>query len=101
MFNYRGIGGASRGILSLLIETPYLAYAFLVALIACLLFYMLDKHKLVGVVQIIIAVCIAGVFIFRNAQGHGWDYALVWGFGVIGCVTYWLSTQINKEYSTF
>ena len=101
MFRFPGSGSASRGILSLLMETPYLAYAFLVALIACLLFYMLDKHKLVGVVQILLGVCIAGVIIFRNAQGHGWEYALVWIFGVVGCVTYWLSTLINKEYSIF
>lgn len=107
MSRFPGGGGSSifsdgpgKSVAERLIETPWLAYAFLIALIACLLFYILDhKNKLVGPIQITLGVCIGVTFVFRNAQGHGWEYALIWIFGIVGCSTYTLNRLIRTNYS--
>ena len=106
MSMFPGSGGSSifrdgpgKGIAERVIETPYLAYAFLMALITCLLFYLLDHRKFVGVVQITLGVSISAVALLRNAQGHGWQYALIWIFGIIGCTVYTIDRLSNTDYT--
>ena len=96
-FRGRGIGA----IIALLIETPWLAYAFLMAMVACLLFYLLDHKKLIGPVQITLSVCIAVVALLRNPQGYGLEYALIWVFGIIGCLAYVIDRQIRSGYISY
>jgi hypothetical protein len=92
--------GPGKGVAERLLETPYLAYAFLLALVACFLFYLLDHRRLLGYVQINLAISILVVALLRNTQGHGWQYSMIWIFGCIGCLTYWLDRLLKETYST-
>lgn len=96
----RGAGRGIGAIIERLIETPWLAYAFLLALVACFLFFFLDHHKFKHPVPITLLISIIVVAMFRNAQGHGLEYALIWIFGCVGCFVYWLDRQIRSGMIT-
>ena len=91
-----GILGRGGGLIGLIIQTPWIAYVFLILLLYCLLSAFIEKRKIIGYVQITVAICIPVVAVFRNAQGHGWEYAMIWVFGLIGCLMYWIDRQIQK-----
>jgi hypothetical protein len=97
----RGAGRGVGAIIALLIETPWLAYAFLLATVSCLLFFLLDHKKIKHPVPIILAACIVVVSIFRNAQGHGWEYATIWVFGIIGCAAYGIDRLIREGITRY
>jgi len=92
--------GPGKNVLERLMEPPYLAYAFLLALVTCFLFFLLDHRKFVHPVPITLLVFIIVVAFFRNAEEGSWGYILIWIFGIIGCVAYWLDRQINATYSS-
>jgi len=84
------------GLLGYVVQTPWIAYIFLVLLVYCLLSSFLEQRKLLGYVKITIGACIPMVIVFRNAQGHGWEYGMIWVFGLTGCFVYWLERMIEK-----
>lgn len=92
-------GGSSRyigGLLEYIVQTPWIAYIFLLLLVYCLLSAFIEKRKFLGVVQVFVLVCIGVVAVFRNTEGAGWEYVMIWVFGVVGCVAYWLERAIAK-----
>jgi len=93
--------GPGKGILERLIEVPYLAYAFLLALVACLLFFLLDHRKLIHPVPITLLVSIIVVIVFRNDEEGRWGYILIWIVGIVGCFAYWLDRQIRKGITRY
>lgn len=97
MFRFSGRGGGFSAIIERLVETPWLAYAFLLALVACFLFYILDHRTLRTPVPIVLIACIVPVFLLRNAQGYGVGYISIWVFGIIGCGVYWYEKLINAN----
>ena len=98
-FSRRSTGGGFGAIFERLIENPYLAYAFIFALVSCLLFYLIDHKKLFGIIQVTLYVSILAIALLRNAQGHGWQYALIWVFGIIGCTVYTIDRLSNTNYT--
>jgi len=97
----RGAGRGVGAIIALLIETPWLAYAFLLATVSCLLFFLLDHKKIIHPVPIILLVSIIVVAMFRNAQGHGWEYAMIWISGSIGCIAYGIDRLIREGITRY
>lgn len=97
MFRFSGRGNGFAAIIERLVETPWLAYAFLLALVASYLFHILDHRKLLSPVPIVLIVCIVSVFLLRNTQGYGAGYIGIWVFGVIGCIAYWIEKLIYSQ----
>jgi hypothetical protein len=85
-------GSGSGGIwviIGLCVQTPWIAYIFLVLLAYCLISALIEKRKLIGFVQVAVGACIPVVIVFKDAQGYGWEYVMIWVFGLFGCVMYW------------
>jgi membrane-bound metal-dependent hydrolase YbcI (DUF457 family) len=93
--------GPGKGVVERLIETPYLAWAFLLALVAFFLFFLLDHRKFKHPVPITLLVASVVVYFDRNAEGHGWEYALIWIVGSIGCIVYWLDRLIREGITRY
>ncbi len=93
--------GPGKGIAERLIETPYLGYAFLLGLLACFLFFLLDHRKFVHPVPITLLISMIVIVVFRNTQGHGWEYALIWIAGCVGCLSYGLDRLIRTGITRY
>jgi len=91
-----GVGVFGGSVLGVMIQTPWIAFFFLVLLVYFLLSSFLEQRKLLGYVKITIGACIPMVIVFRNAQGYGWEYGMIWVFGLTGCFVYWLERMIEK-----
>ncbi|MBO6514452.1 MAG: hypothetical protein JJ974_10850 [Phycisphaerales bacterium] len=81
----------------MVMQTPWIAYVFLVLLVYCLLSALIEQKRLIGWVQITLAVCIPVVVIFKDAQDYGWEYWMIWIGGVVGCFVYWLERMIDAS----
>lgn len=92
-----GAGRSAVGLLWLVMQTPWIAYVFLVLLAYCLLSAFLEQKKLIGYVQLTLAICIPIVVIFKDAQGYGWEYWMIWIAGLIGCAVYWIERKIDAS----
>ena len=108
MSRFPGGGGSSifydgpgKGIAERLIEPPYLAYAFLLALVACFLFFLLDHKKIKRPVPITLLVSIAVVAYFRNDEGGSVGYILIWILGLVGCAAYGIDRLIREGITRY
>ncbi len=81
----------------MVVQTPWLAYVFLVLLAYCLLSAFLEQRKVIGFVQITLLICIQAVFLFKDAQGYGWEYWMIWIAGLVGCAVYWFERMMDAS----
>jgi len=88
--------GGGAAILERMVQTPWIAYIFLFLLVYFLLSAFIEQKKVFGYVQVTIAICIPVMILFKDAQGYGWQYWMIWAAGLIGCLVYWLKWMIEK-----
>lgn len=81
----------------MVMQTPWIAYVFLVLLAYCLLSAFIEQKKIFGYVQLTILICIQAVILFKDAQGYGWEYWMIWAAGLIGCLVYWVERKIEAS----
>lgn len=92
-----GAGRSAVGLLWLVMQTPWIAYVFLVLLAYFLLSAFLEQKKFFGYVQVTIVICIPVVAFLKDAQGFEWEYWTIWVAGVIGCLVYWIERMIDSS----
>ena len=95
-------GGYGLGALLVrVLEMPYLAWAWLLVLIACLLFTMVDERKLFGWPQGAYTGLMIGVFSLQGAEKGSVGYWVIWMLGGTGLATYHLIRNINATAEEF
>jgi len=93
--------GLIRGLLAQVLEMPYLAWAWILVLIACLLFTMVDDRKFFGWPQGVYAGLLVGVFSLQWVEKGSIGYWAIWVLGGAGIATYALIKNINSTAEEF
>lgn len=80
--------GLAPYLLERLVQMPYLWWVWVIVLLTCLMFTMLDRKKVVGIPQGIYAGSLVIVVLLSGAEMHSFGYYTIWVLGVGGLLTY-------------
>lgn len=89
--------GDGQSLIGLMIQPPWFSYFVLFCLVMCYLFFLAEHKRWISVVQGMILVCIALVFVCRDTPEHGLEYACIWVGGLIGVGAYWTERLIRES----
>lgn len=82
--------GAQDGLLMLITQMPHLVWAWLIVLLACNLFTMVDNRKVFGIPQLIYTLQMIAIFLLRGVETHSTGYYIIWALGGGGLAIYLL-----------
>lgn len=92
-----GFGRFAPGLFWIAIQPPWFSYFVIFCLVMCYLFFLVEHHRWISVVQAIIFICIGVVFVCRDTPEHGLEYAGIWAGGLIGIGAYWTERLIRES----